>query len=108
MKKLILNLIIFLIANFSISYSQSLRPLNYSFKGVIIYNNNLIAYGTGGAYMVSTDNGTTWEINRIDKLDSIFYVVYSDGYFFVRDKNSINVIDKNFNIISTYKDQMLS
>ncbi|MCX6148620.1 MAG: hypothetical protein NTW25_15405 [Candidatus Kapabacteria bacterium] len=65
MKKITLILIL-IIFNVSLGFSQILRPLNYSLVGVLKFQNQLIAYGTGCAYMTSKDNGLNWDEHFID------------------------------------------
>jgi hypothetical protein len=63
MKKI--TLILFLLSTY-LGFSQILRPLNYSLVGVLKFQNQLIAYGTGCAYMTSKDNGLNWDEHFID------------------------------------------
>jgi hypothetical protein len=70
-------------------------------------DNQILGFSLDGHSLKSDDYGVSWQINYLEKLDSAYCVLFNSGYFIVRDKNSINILDKQFNIISTYKEAFL-
>ncbi len=70
-------------------------------------DNQILGFSLDGHSLRSIDNGLSWQVGQIENIDSVYSAILDSGYFFVRDKNSINVIDLNFKVISTYKDDIL-
>ncbi|MCX6147252.1 MAG: sialidase family protein, partial [Candidatus Kapabacteria bacterium] len=68
----------------------------------------ILGFSLEGHSIKSTDFGKTWQINQLNIIDSAYDVQFDSGYFFVRGYNSICVIDKSFNLISKFKDSILT
>ncbi|MGB9755918.1 MAG: WD40/YVTN/BNR-like repeat-containing protein, partial [Candidatus Kapaibacteriota bacterium] len=64
LRKIILNCFIILVANLIQLRGRNpfeVMPINTHFNGIVKVNTNIIAYGTGGVYCISSDKGEHWE-----------------------------------------------
>ena len=74
MKKIIV--LIFLTAIFSArAETFNLMPLKIHYLGAVGAGDNIIAYGTNGAYLLSTDKGQSWTQRNLNNFGQINHII---------------------------------
>ncbi len=85
---LILSIVFFKLPLYSFDFE--LVPTNIHFFGAVVAGNNIIAYGSNGCYLMTTDKGTTWTQYYLHPDGNIFHITnFNDTLWGVIDKGII-------------------
>ena len=79
MKKYII--VLFVLVVFSArAETFNLMPLKIHYLGAVGAGDNIISYGTNGAYLLSTDKGQSWEQRSLNNFGQINHIINFKRY----------------------------
>ncbi|MCX6152789.1 MAG: hypothetical protein NT007_01380 [Candidatus Kapabacteria bacterium] len=104
---ILIIILVITVKSWVLASSFNLMPMNIHFLGSVTSGRNIIAYGSNGAYMLTTDQGKTWKRHSIADFGNISDIVnfkdtlwgiFDSGYLLRSVDNGQSWFKKQFNL----------